>query len=284
MSRRIEPGRAVVPDALRKRAGGRRLRFWTMAAAGNDFVLVDSEVSRPQALARRLCGRREGVGADGLLVARRVAGGVTLRYFNADGSVAFCGNGTRCAAWWAFVRGWAGRRMRLWTSAGVIAAQVDGRERVTLAMPEPKGLRLGLALRLLGRRFVAHLVDTGVPHAVVPVPELTDFPVSEFGRAIRRHRVFGRAGVNVDFVCRTGRALCLRTYERGVEDETWACGTGAVAAAVVGWKLGWVRPPVMVRVRSGQTLTVSFQAEGDSAQDVRLSGPAQIVFSGEVEL
>jgi len=261
-----------------------RLRFWKLTAAGNDFVLVDRVVPRPRALARRLCGRREGVGADGLLVARRAAGGVELRYFNADGSAAFCGNGTRCAAWWAFVRGWAGRRMRLLTSAGEVAARVDGRERVTLAMPEPKGLRLGLAVRALGRGFSAHVVDTGVPHAVVPVAESVDFPVHEFGRAIRRLRAFGRAGVNVDFVSRAGPALRLRTYERGVEDETWACGTGAVAAAVVGWKLGWARPPVQVRVRGGQTLTVSFRTEGGAARDVRLSGPAKIVFCGEVEL
>ena len=259
------------------------LRFWKLTAAGNDFVLVTAEVRNPGALARRLCDRRGGVGADGLLLARRAAGSVALRYFNADGSAAFCGNGTRCAAWWAFVRGWAGRRMRLLTSAGEIAAQVDGRELVTLAMPEPKGLRLGRALRALGRRFAVHTVDTGVPHAVVPVLGLAGFPVSEFGRAIRRHRAFGRSGVNVDFVCRSGAALRLRTYERGVEGETWACGTGAVAAAVVGWKLGWVRPPVKVRVRSGQTLTVSFQPEGGAARDVRLSGPAKIVFSGEVK-
>jgi diaminopimelate epimerase len=260
------------------------LRFWKLTAAGNDFVLVDSAVLGPRALARRICDRREGVGADGLLVTHRSAGGVALRTFNADGSAAFCGNGTRCAAWWAFVRGWAGRHMRLLTDAGEIAAQVDGRELVTLAMPEPKGLRLDLELRVLGRRFTVHAVDTGVPHAVVPVAGLTDFPVSEFGRAIRRHRAFGRAGANVDFVCRAGPAVRLRTYERGVEDETWACGTGAVAAAVVGWKMGWTRPPVKVRVRSGQTLTISFRIDGESARDVRLSGPAKIVFSGEVEL
>ena len=106
----------------------------------------------------------------------------------------------------------------------------------------------------------------------------------EFGRAIRRHRAFGRAGVNVDFVCRTARALRMRTYERGVEDETWACGTGAVAAAVVGWRLGWARPPVKVRVRGGQILTVSFREEGSSGREVRLTGPARIVFQGEVGL
>jgi diaminopimelate epimerase len=255
-----------------------------MAAAGNDFVLVGSAIRRPQALARSLCDRRSGVGADGLLVVRRVPGAIALRYFNADGSVAFCGNGTRCAAWWSFVRGWSGRRMRLLTAAGEMAAQIAGRELVTLDMPEPKSLRLGLTIQALGRDFTAHFVDTGVPHAVVPVNHLADFPVSEVGRAIRRHRAFGRAGANVDFVGRSGQALRLRTYERGVEDETWACGTGAVAAALVGWKLGWARPPVKVRVRGGATLAVSFRTEGDSAREVRLSGPARIVFTGEVEL
>ncbi len=260
------------------------LRFWKLTAAGNDFVLVDSVVPSPQALARRLCDRHAGVGADGLLVVRRAPGAIHVRYFNADGTAAFCGNGTRCAAWWAFSQGWAGRRMRLLTSAGAVEAQVSGGGQVTLSMPEPKGLRMGLTVRVRGRLFTAHVVDTGVPHVVVPVPELTDFPVLEFGRAIRRRRAFGRAGANVDFVCRTGPVMRLRTYERGVEDETWACGTGAVAAAVVGWKLGWTHPPIKVRVRGGQTLTVSFQTEGGSARKVRLSGPAKIVFSGEVGL
>ena len=258
------------------------LRFWKLTAAGNDFVLVASAVRAPGALARRLCDRRGGVGADGLLVVRRVPGAVALRYFNADGSAAFCGNGTRCAALWAFTRGWTGRRSRLRTSAGLVAAQVTGRGQVALSLPEPKGLRLGLTVRVRGRRFTAHAVDTGAPHVVVPVRGLEGFPVVELGRAIRRHRAFGRAGANVDFMSRAGSALRLRTYERGVEDETWACGTGAAAAALVGWKLGWARPPVKVRVRGGQTLTVSFRTQGGAARDVRLSGPAEIVFSGEV--
>ena len=266
----------------RRALARRKLRFWKLTAAGNDFVLVAGAVRSPGALARRLCDRRGGVGADGLLVVRRAAGGVGLRYFNADGSAAFCGNGARCAAWWAFARGWTGPRLRLRTGAGVIAAQVTGREQVSLSMPEPKNWRLGLKLRVWGRRLTAHAVDTGVPHAVVPVRDLEGFPVAELGRAVRRHRAFGRAGANVDFMQRAGSALRLRTYERGVEDETWACGTGAAAAALVGWKLGWVRPPVAVRVRGGRTLTVSFRTEGGAARDVRLSGPAKIVFSGEV--
>lgn len=262
----------------------RRLRFWKLSAAGNDFVLLSGAVRSPAVLARRLCDRRRGVGADGLLVARRAAGAVRVDYFNSDGTRAFCGNGTRCAAWWAFVQGWTGRRSLLRTGAGRVAAEIAGRERVVLGMPEPRGLRLGLELRVKGRRLRAHAVDTGAPHAVVPVRGLEGFPVVDFGRAIRRHPVFGRPGANVDFVSRRGPVLSLRTYERGVEDETWACGTGAAAAAVVAWRLGWVRPPVKVLVRGGQALAVSFRTQGGAARDVRLSGPAEIVFSGEVEL
>lgn len=260
----------------------RRLRFWKLSAAGNDFVLLSGTVRSPAVLARRLCDRRRGVGADGLLVARRAAGAVRVDYFNADGTRAFCGNGTRCAAWWAFVQGWTGRRSLLRTGAGRVAAEIAGRERVILGMPEPRGLRLGLSLRVQGRRFTAHAVDTGVPHAVVPVRALERFPVEPVGRAIRRHRCFGRAGTNVDFVSRADGGLRLRTYERGVEGETLACGTGAAAAAWVGWKLGWARPPVRVRVRSGATLTVGFRTGGAGFSGLRLEGPARIVFSGEV--
>lgn len=262
-----------------------KLRFWKLDAAGNDFVLAAAPRHGGGALwARRLCDRRSGVGADGLLVVRRAPGGLSVDYRNADGSAAFCGNGARAAAWWAYRRGWAGRRMTLRTGAGELLARVAGRERVELSMPEPRGVRLGLALRAGGRAFIAHCVDTGVPHAVIPVAGLPDFAVAEFGRAVRRHRLFAPAGTNVDFVARDGPGLRLRTYERGVEDETWACGTGAVAAAVAGWRLGWVRPPVRVQVRGEQVLTVSFRADGDAARDVRLAGPARIVFEGEVEL
>jgi diaminopimelate epimerase len=263
----------------------KRTRFWKLTAAGNDFVLVVAKAGRSlPGLARRLCRRRTGVGADGLLVLRREPAGIRVRYFNADGSRAFCGNGCRGAAWWAFNQGWSGRRMRLFTSAGELEAKVAGRERVAVSMPDPGGLRLGLDFRVQGRAFVAHAIDTGVPHAVVAVKGLAGFPVALFGPAIRRHRLFSPEGTNVDFVARAEDALTLRTYERGVEDETWACGTGAVAAAVVGWRLGWVRPPVRVRVRSGDHLKVSFAADAGRARGVWLEGPARVVFQGEVVL
>jgi len=262
-----------------------RLEFWKMTAAGNDFVLIRARrAPAAAALARRLCDRRFGVGADGLLTVERSHQGVRVRYFNRDGSAAFCGNGARCAAWWAFVQGWAGQGIRLETGAGVLAARAAGRQRVALAMPDPSGLKLGLKLRAAGRSFAVHAIAAGAPHAVVFVTGLAGFPVELFGSALRRHRALGRAGANVDFVSRVRGGLDLRTYERGVEGETPACGTGAVAAAVVARALGAAASPVRVRVRGGETLKVSFEEAPGGVRGVWLEGPARIVFRGEMNL
>lgn len=259
-----------------------RLRFWKMSAAGNDFVLL-AGAGRPERLARRLCDRRAGVGADGLLTVARAGQGVRMAYRNADGSVAFCGNGARCAAWWAFSQGWAGRRVHLATSRGRLTARVTGRERVALGMPDPRPLGPAGAVRVLGRSLLLRGWDTGAPQAVVPVSRLDGFPVAAVGEAVRRHKRFAPDGTNVVFLARAGRGLRIRTFERGVEDETWACGTGAVAAALTGQGLGWVRSPARVDVRGG-TLVVRFRTEGGLVRGVEVEGPARIVFNGEVAL
>ncbi len=257
------------------------MRFHKLSGAGNDFVLL---ARAPRAglpsLARRLCDRRRGVGADGLLVVEKRPGGPFLRYFNADGSAAFCGNGSRCAAWWLHREGWTkGRRVfELGTSSGVLAARVTGPAGAALRMPQPRAVRLGLELRAAGRRWTVHSLDTGVPHAVVPVRGLAGFPVAEVGKALRRHKTFGPAGANVDFIEYAGRGrLALRTFERGVEAETLACGTGAVAAAAALRLLGRRGSRVRLRTRGGAVLTVSFQ-DGE----VWLEGPVRLVFSGEI--
>jgi diaminopimelate epimerase len=255
-------------------------RFWKMSGAGNDFVLLAGAPlgRRGPALARRLCDRRGGIGADGLLGLSRRGRRVRLDYWNADGSAAFCGNGSRCAALWAASAGWArGARFLLETSRGPLEVRRTGRGRASVSMPAPRGLRLGLRLKALGRTWTVHFVDAGVPHAVVFVPDADKVPVRELGRALRRHPAFGRAGANADFVQVRGRTLVLRTYERGVEDETPACGTGVMAAAAVARALGKAGASVRVRVRSGATLTASFA--GGSA---RLEGPGETVFTGEV--
>ncbi len=266
-----------------------KLRFWKLSGAGNDFVLLredDLPARGDAALARRLCDRREGVGADGLLIVGKADKILRWRYHNADGSAAFCGNGARCAAWWMFLNGWTKNRtaFNIQSPEGPMSARVrPGKNpRVSLSMPAPKDLRLGLKLAVQGRKLTVHFVDTGVPHAVVLVDDLERFPVPEVGRALRRHPAFAPAGANADFVQAADGRLSVRTYERGVEAETMACGTGAVASAVSAAALGKVESPVSVFTRSGEHLKVSFSRSGAEFSAVRLEGPARLVFQGEV--
>jgi diaminopimelate epimerase len=255
-------------------------KFWKMSGAGNDFVLIEGPARGAAALARRLCDRRRSIGADGLLIVSRA--GLRLRYVNADGSETFCGNGSRCAAVWAASRGWAsGREFAFETSAGPLSARLTSRGRAAIAMPTPKLLRETFPVSAEGRRWLVSHWDTGVPHAVARVPNVETVPVVAAGRALRQHRAFGRAGANVDFVAveAAGRRLRLRTYERGVEDETLACGTGVVAAAAAAQAFGWARLPLAVVVRGGDTLRVS-REQGRTW----LEGPAKITFTGDVTL
>ncbi len=258
-----------------------KTRFWKLTGAGNDFVLLAGlpKGKSGAAAAKALCDRRFGVGADGLLVMSRRAGKVRLDYWNADGSAAFCGNGSRCAALWASARGWVkGKSFELRTNRGPLTARLTGKGRAEVSMPVPKNLWLGLNVKATGHSLQAHFVDTGVPHAVVFVPDVDAVDVATLGRELRFHALFGRAGANVNFVELRKNSLSIRTYERGVEAETLACGTGIVAAAFVARVLGFGAAPVRVAVRGGAVLSVSFD-EGP-----RLEGPGAVVFTGEVSL
>ncbi|MBI5201521.1 MAG: diaminopimelate epimerase [Elusimicrobia bacterium] len=249
------------------------MKFWKLSGAGNDFVLFDGGAAPSRARVAELCDRRSGVGADGVLRVRRGS----VDYWNADGSRAFCGNGTRCAAWWLRLRG-GPANTRLRTEAGLVDASVVGRERVAVSMPAPKGLRLGLELAAAGRAWLVHHAVVGVPHALVEVDGLSKFPVVEVGRALRRHAAFGKAGANANFVERLGNgSYALRTYERGVEDETLACGSGATATAYILESIGRDRLPIRLRVRGGDVLVAS-RRDGR----IWLEGPARVTFTGEV--
>jgi diaminopimelate epimerase len=257
-----------------------KLSFAKLSGAGNDFVLLENpRGSGFSALARKLCDRRRGVGADGLLVLKR-SPKLSLTYYNADGSAAFCGNGSRCAAWWMFRRGWTkGRKnFEFRTSEGLLSARVLTNGRVAIRMPEARVLGFK-KLRVEGKTLAAHWLDTGVPHAVIFVRGLSKFPVEKLGRAVRYHKAFGRAGVNADFV-ESGR---VRTYERGVEAETLACGTGVVASALASNLIGRGKSPVNLKVASGQTLSVNFRRDGNRFKDIWLEGPAELVFQGELK-
>jgi diaminopimelate epimerase len=266
------------------------LRFSKMNGAGNDFVMIDNRVGdlhlAPDQIAK-ICDRHRGVGADGVLVLERASNGADfrMRYYNADGGEAeMCGNGARCFARYASQVAGPKEQLSFETPAGVIGATLQG-ELVRLEMSEPKDLRLGISVPLGDRQVAAHFVNSGVPHVVVPVDDLDNVDVRELGSAIRRHELFAPKGANVNFLKERGeRQIAIRTYERGVEDETLACGTGVVASALIFAALKNGSGPIGVLVRGGNELEVGFDKAGDQFRNVTLTGPADFVFEGTIDV
>lgn len=267
------------------------IHFYKMHGGGNNFVLIDHragfipEAEQP-ALARRLCHRQLGVGADGLiLIEASAVANFRWRFYNADGSEPeMCGNGGRCAARFAVLLGIAPETLSFETLSGVIHAEVRGR-RVKLALTGVGDFRLNQTIPLEEADVIGHFVRVGVPHLVVPVDDLEAAAVTEWGRLLRFHPMFQPAGTNVSFVRFTGpQNLSIRTYERGVEDETLACGTGSVAAALVGACLGRLTSPVAVLTRGGEILNVFFHSQSGACREVFLEGDALVVYQGELWL
>jgi diaminopimelate epimerase len=266
------------------------LHFTKMNGAGNDFVMLDNlagklELDRDQIA--HICDRHRGVGADGVLVLEKAANGADfrMRYYNADGGEAeMCGNGARCFARFAERTAGAKKKISFETPAGIIRAKVDG-EMVCLQMSEPKDLRSDVEISAGEERFRGHSIDTGVPHFVIFVDKIEDVDVVKNGRTVRRHETFSPRGTNVNFVEKRGRRrIAIRTYERGVEDETLACGTGVVASALTFSLKENVDGPIGVLVRGGRELTVGFKRSGERFSNVTLTGPADFVFEGTIEL
>jgi diaminopimelate epimerase len=258
-----------------------------MQGSGNDFILIDNRKGvlkgmNLKGLAVAACHRNYSVGADGLIVigpSRKAD--FKWRFFNADGSEAeMCGNGSRCAARFAYLRKIAKKDMIFETLAGTIHAQVkDGTVRVQL--PGAAGLRMNIAVPLDSGLRMGHFINTGVPHLVYLSKDLEGEDVERIGRTTRYHELFKPAGANVNFIQIQGRRkLRIRTYERGVEGETLACGTGSVAAALVAGALGAVQSPVEVRTWGGEKLTVSFERGTDGFSGIHLEGGAQVICEG----
>ena len=268
---------------------GRTIPFYKMHGGGNDFILIDHrhriipEPEQPR-FARMVCARKVGVGADGLILLERSENAhFRWRFYNADGSEAeMCGNGGRCAARFAVLLGLAPEKLTFETLAGIIHAEVQDRQ-VRLLMTGVGEVRLNLQIPLSNAALLGHFMKVGVPHAVVPVNDLENVPVISWGREVRFHPMFQPAGTNVNFIHFKGQhSLEVRTYERGVEDETLACGTGAVAAALIAARLGLAASPVAVGTRGGETLTIYFRSHGQDFTDVYLEGPALVVYQGEL--
>ncbi|MEX1119243.1 MAG: diaminopimelate epimerase [Terrimicrobiaceae bacterium] len=265
------------------------LDFWKMNGAGNDFVLLDNRQGSlvlSGASIARLCDRNRGVGADGVLLVEPAVAGADfrMRYFNADGGEAeMCGNGARCFARFAQrLLNNGTDSLSFETPAGEIQARLEG-ENVRLQMSNPHSWQDPRALDLAGNIRQTHFVNTGVPHAVVFVEDLNHVDVQAEGAAARYHEVFAPKGTNVNFVSvESPGHLAIRTYERGVEGETLACGTGVVASALIHAKSHAVGSPVSVQVRGGDILTVTFLIKDSNYQDVTLTGPADFVFQGRI--
>jgi len=263
----------------------KKICFTKAVASGNDFIIVDNKGGALDALnldysalAMEICQRKLSIGADGLLVLEKSAEAVfRMRIINPDGSeVDMCGNGIRCSAVYASTRGW-GDTLTIETGAGILSAEVEGKA-VKIKMSEPRDIKLGVELKVGLETLKVHCINTGVSHAIHIVENIENYPVKNVGREIREHSFFSPDGTNVDFASEIEKhSVRIRTYERGVEDETLACGTGIVATALILGLLEKVSSPVKLRTQSGEVVTVYFTISGKKISNAYLEGEAKIV-------
>ncbi|MCI5116624.1 MAG: diaminopimelate epimerase [Candidatus Electrothrix sp. LOE1_4_5] len=279
--------------------------FVKMSGTGNDFILIDHRkpLLAPEAMAdfaAQVCRRKFSVGADGLILIEDLsedssAADFQWKFFNADGSVAeMCGNGARCAARFAFLQGIAPAEMRFVTLAGIIEASVSAKD-VAVKMTDPVGLKMNQRITAERKEYTVHSIDTGVPHAVVFVDDIEQTDVRTLGNLIRHHQAFMPAGTNVNFAQVQGNAINInnnaikvRTYERGVEDETLACGTGAAACAIIAALLDQAASPVDIITSGNDQLTIVFDCTEENGKNVLitnvfLKGPAHTIYSGKLD-
>lgn len=268
------------------------LHFYKMNGAGNDFVVVDNRdlsLSLTREQIEFLCDRHRGVGADGLLAVEPAEKGADFkfRYYNADGGEAeMCGNGARCfGRFTSALMEDLPDKVTFETIAGILGAEIVD-DQIRIAMSDPVDLNMDSGASVPGLDSTLHFVNTGVPHVVAFVDDLENTDVVAHGRAIRHHEAFSPNGTNANFasILEPGH-IAIRTYERGVEDETLACGTGMVASALLHHLISGAPSPIKVDVKGGDTLEIGFERSGDSQfSHVTLTGPADFVFEGDIEI
>jgi diaminopimelate epimerase len=267
------------------------IKFTKAVATGNDFIIVDNRDSVLKTglsgIAKKLCDRFYGVGADGLLlVEKSSAADFKMRIFNSDGSEAeMCGNGSRCAALYAHSKKIAPDNMKIETMAGMLNANVRG-QIVKVKLTDPKDIQWNLCLMIHECPYKVNLANTGVPHVIHFVDDLEAIEVNKLGPKMRYHEEFSPNGANVNFVKiadKNKNKIAVRTYERGVEDETLACGTGAVASAIISAEAEKLVSPITVETRSGELLKVYFESHEGNFKNVYLEGKVRLVYEGEIE-
>ena len=263
----------------------KEIKFSKYSGAGNDFVLIDNRdghFKSDKDIIARMCARQVSIGADGLiLLENSQKADLKMRYFNADGGEAeMCGNGLRCLIAFAQKAGIEKEHFRVETMERILRADVEG-ENISIEMGEVLDTLLNIEVEIDAKNYTVHFTNTGVPHTILFVDDLEVIELNDLGRKIRHHQRFQPKGTNADFVKVTGkRAIEMRVYERGVEGETLACGTGVTAAAIIANLVQDVQPPIEVKVRSGTVLTVDFKRRDDTFSNVVLTGPATLIYEG----
>ena len=265
------------------------IEFTKMNGSGNDFIIINNMEKNFSSdefrnVIEKLCRRKLSIGADGVIILEPSAiADFKWRFFNADsGEAEMCGNGSRCAAKYAYKNNISGKNLKFETLAGIIEAEIK-ESSVKVLLTKPFNLKLDYEIFIENKKYFVSNINTGVPHVVKFVKELENYDVSRMGKLIRYHELYQPNGTNVNFVAVENRdTLTIRTYERGVEAETLACGTGSVAAALIAFKKGFVKKPVKVKNRGGETLIIDFVIENDSFEKVYLEGDAKFVYKGKI--
>jgi diaminopimelate epimerase len=263
------------------------IHFTKMSGSGNDFVMIDNRVpvmpdEKKREFARQVCEPKSSVGADGVIfIENSDVADFKWDFYNNDGSSAeMCGNGGRCAARFAYEKDIAPVNMSFETTAGIITAEVNG-SMVKVKLTAPENFLQNIDIEVNGVSYTVDSLNTGVPHAIIYADDLEAVDIQKVGSAVRHHPKFAPAGTNVCWVQKkNGNSLSIRTYERGIEAETLACGTGAVASALLSSYRNEVKPPVEVETRGGDILKIDFQSSDKMVADVYLEGPAKITFEG----
>lgn len=262
--------------------------FHKMVASGNDFIVIDNRnqaVKDPLALTRKICALHTGVGADGILLFEKSRkADFKMRIINSDGSEAeACGNGFRCIALYAREKMGYPAEFEFESLSGLIQAKVGKQNRIRVQLVQPSDIKLRGEIQVNGHRLHYSFLNTGVPHTVIFVSGLSKIDVQGLGRAIRTHEHFKPRGTNVNFVeVKSNREIHVRTYERGVENETLACGTGSTASALASALLDYTQAPVRVKTSGGEILTVDFKMKDGIIRNVTLEGEARFVFEGKL--
>ena len=280
-----------------------KIFFSKMSGAGNDFIFIDQNLNPDFKLSpdkiKKLCDRRNGIGADGVIeISDHAQFNFAMNYFNADGSTgSLCGNGARCAIWFAHkTNRLKDEKVKFLSGGKEYTGLIVNDELIKFNLDSPSKIKFNFRIKAFGQLIKANYADTGSPHVVINIEDIQknpsvpnaffdnilEVPVYQIGKEIRYHTDFSPQGTNVNFVKVVNNEILIRTYERGVENETLACGTGSVAAAIICSVTDKLNPPITLKTFGGNKLSVNFEVENQRVKNPSLTGPAKIIFKGSV--